>query len=85
MNAKSVPEDCDPRRRDKDVRISPVQFLYDREIGTHNAKQGIVINDDKEYWFGRLGDEMVHIDFEEKFLVQSFWFNKGTMLLLNAK
>ncbi|EGI60742.1 hypothetical protein G5I_11035 [Acromyrmex echinatior] len=24
MNAKSVPEDCDPRRRDKDVRIPPV-------------------------------------------------------------
>ena len=49
-----MPEDCDPRRRDKDVRISPVQFLHNREIGTHNAKQGVIINDDnddeKEYW-----------------------------------
>ena len=66
-----MPEDCDPRRRDKDVRISPVQFLHNREIGTHNAKQGVIINDDnddeKEYWFGRLGDQTVHIDFEERF------------------
>ena len=49
MNAKSVPEDCDPRRRDKDVRIPPVQFLRDRETGTRGAKQGVVIiNDNNE-------------------------------------
>ena len=41
-------EDCDPRRRDKDARISPVQFLRDREIGTCGTKQGVIINDDDE-------------------------------------
>ena len=65
-------EDCrPPRRRDKDVRISPAQFIHDREIGIRGEKQGIIINDDnddeKEYWFGRLRDETVHIDFEERF------------------
>ncbi|XP_011069295.1 PREDICTED: uncharacterized protein LOC105155092 [Acromyrmex echinatior] len=56
MSAKKVPEDCDPRRRDKDARTSPVQFLCGQEIGTRGAKQGVIINDDndkKEYWFGR--------------------------------
>jgi len=49
INAKKVPEDCDPQRRDKDVRISPVQFLRYREIGTRtHAKQGIIINDDND-------------------------------------
>ena len=47
-----------------------------------------IINDDndneKEYWFGRLGDETVHIDFEERFWY-SFRFNNGTMLSLNEK
>ena len=76
MNAKKVPEDCDQRRRDK-VRISPVQFLCDREIGTRNAKQGVIINDEnndeKQYWFGRLGDETVHnVDFEERFWYKTF-------------
>ena len=37
-------ENYDPRRRDKAVRMSPVQFLRDREIG--DAKQGIIISDD---------------------------------------
>ena len=64
-------EDCDPRKRDKDVQISSVQFLRDREIGTHGAKQGVIINDnnddEKVYWFGRLGDDTVYIDFEERF------------------
>ena len=35
-----------------------------------------IINDDndneKEYWFGRLGDETVHIDFEERFWYKVF-------------
>jgi len=67
-----VPENCDPWRRNKDVRIS--QFLRDREIGTCGAKQGIIIsdNDEKEYWFGRLGDKTVHIDFEERFWYKAF-------------
>jgi len=34
MNAKKVPEDCGPQKKGKDERISPVQFLRDREIGT---------------------------------------------------
>ena len=63
--------------------VTSVQFLRDREIGTRGAKQGVINNDnddEKEYWFGRLGDETVHID-----LVQSFWFNKRTVLSLNEK
>ena len=53
MNAKSMPENCDSRRKDKDVRISLVQLLCDREIGTRGAKKEVIINDDnndeKEY------------------------------------
>ena len=69
MNAKSVSEDWDMRRRDKDVQISSVQFL--RKIGgIRGAKQGIIINDDndeKEFdWFGQLGDKTLHINFEER-------------------
>jgi len=66
-------EDCDSRRRDKDVRISPVQLLRDQEITTHEKQRVIIviiINDEKEYWFGRLGDETVHVEdsfFEERF------------------
>ena len=37
-NECKKPEDCNPRRRDKDVPISPVQFLRDREINTRGAK-----------------------------------------------
>ena len=40
--------------------VTSVQFLRDREIGTRGAKQGVINNDnddEKEYWFGRLGDE----------------------------
>ena len=76
MNAKKVPKDCNPRKRDKDARISPVKFLRDREIGTRGSKQGVIINDDnddeKDYWFGRLGDETVHIDCEERFWYKVF-------------
>jgi len=85
-----VHEDCDPRRRNKDVRISPAQFIHDREIGIRGEKQGVIINDDnndeKEYWFDWLGDETVHIDFEERFfLAQSLRFNKGIVLSVNEK
>ena len=73
-NECKKPEDCNPRRRDKDVPISPVQFLRDREISTRDAKQGI--NDDnddeKEYSFGWLEDETMHIDFEERFFGTKF-------------
>jgi len=49
-----------------------MQFLRDQEIKTRGAKQGVIIHADngneKEYWFGRLRDETVHIDFEH------FWY-----------
>jgi len=38
INAKKVAEDCDPRKRNKDARISSMQSLRDREIGTRGAK-----------------------------------------------
>ena len=72
---ESMSEDCDPRRKDKDVRISPMQFLRDREMSTRGAKQGVIIiddNDEKEYWFGWLGYERMYIDFEEKFWYKAF-------------
>ena len=34
-----------PQKRDTDVRISPVQFLRDRELGIHDEKHGIVIKE----------------------------------------
>ena len=34
-----------PQKRDTDVRISPVQFLRDRELGIRNKKHGIVIKE----------------------------------------
>jgi len=46
-------------------------------INTHGTKQGVIINDDdeKEYWFGRLGDETVYIDFEER-----FWYKASDLI-----
>ncbi|EGI67229.1 hypothetical protein G5I_04206 [Acromyrmex echinatior] len=48
-----------------------MQFLRDREIGTRGAKQRLIIDDDnddeKEYWFGQLEDETMHIDFVRNF------------------
>ena len=43
-----MPEDYDPRSRDKDVRILLVQFLRDREIGICSEKQGVIINDNDD-------------------------------------
>jgi len=34
-----------PQKRDIDVRISPVQFLRDRELGIRDEKHGIVIKE----------------------------------------
>ena len=33
------------KKRDTDMRISPVQFLRDRELGIHDEKHGIVIKE----------------------------------------
>jgi len=71
MNAKSVPEDCDQRRRDKDVRISSVQFLRNQEIGTRSARKSssmtITIMKRNIQTLRRNDDETMHIDFEERF------------------
>ena len=56
-------------------RCANIASSSDREIGTR-AKQGVIINDDndneKQYWFGQLGDETVHIDFEERFWYKAY-------------
>jgi len=39
-----------PQKRDTDVRISPVQFLHDREFSISDEKHGIVIKDPVSDW-----------------------------------
>jgi len=84
MNAKKVPEDCDLRRRDKDAQISADAVSTWSRNRYSGAKQGVIINDDdkKQYWFGRLKDETMYIDFEER-----FWYKDSVkeQLSLNEK
>jgi len=39
-----------PQKRDTYVRISPVQFLHDREFSIRDEKHGIVIKDPVSDW-----------------------------------
>jgi len=72
-----------PQKRDTDVRISPVQFLRDREFGICDEKHGIVIKEPVSDWsllarqkvYPRLRDKCYEDDEYEK----RHWWNRNVI------
>jgi len=72
-----------PQKRDTDVRISPVQFLRNREFGIRDEKHGIVIKEPVSDWsllarqkvYSRLRDKCYEDDEYEK----RHWWNRNVI------
>jgi len=68
-----------PQKRDTDVRISPVQFLRDRELSIRDEKHGIVIKEPISDW-SLLARQKVYPRYPTRQMLRGRWVWKETLV-----